>query len=164
MKTLSLVCLCLGIIGFIQIGPALAANTANQTVTIQVGSVNEIAVSGNPGALTVSTATAGSQPDAATDNSTSYNITTNGTGKKITGALNSAMPAGTTLSVSLAAPAGGSSSGAVSLTTSTQNLVTGVSQVASSGHAITYILSATVAAGEVASTTRTVTLTLTDGP
>lgn len=164
MRTLRLVWLSLGIFGFIQTGPANAANTASQTVTIQVSGVNEMSVSGNPGALTVSTATAGSQPDAATDSSTSYNITTNGTGKKITGALNSAMPAGTTLSLALTAPAGGASSGAVNLTTSTQNLVTGISQVASSGHGITYSFGATVAAGEIASTTRTVTLTLTDGP
>ncbi len=164
MKTLRLVWLTLVIVGVIWGGAAIAANSANQTVTIQVSAINEVSVSGNPGALTVDSATAGSQPTAATDSGTSYSITTNGTGKKITGALNSAMPAGTTLSVNLVAPSGGTSAGAVNLTTSTQNLVTGISQVASSGHGITYSLSATVAAGEIASTTRIVTLTLTDGP
>jgi hypothetical protein len=143
-------------------GSTLAANTDNQTVTLQVSAVNEIAVSGDPGALIVSTATAGSEPDAATDNSTDYDITTNESGKRITGVLDSAVPANTTLYISLVAPTGGTSAGNVQLTTSAADLVTGISTLAESNHTITYSYNATVAAGIVASTTRTVTLTLTD--
>ncbi|MDI3543420.1 MAG: hypothetical protein PWP57_1025 [Candidatus Atribacteria bacterium] len=142
---------------------ALAANTATQTVTYQVDAINEISVSGDPSALTVSTATAGSEPDAVTDNSTTYAITTNETSKKITGAIDTAMPTGLTLEVNLAAPtAGGTSAGDVALSATAADLVTGIAQIAESGLGITYTLSATVAAGVVTSATKTVTLTLTD--
>ena len=145
-------------------GSAFAGNTATQTVTFEVQAIDEISASGDPGALTISTATAGSQPTDATDNSTTYAVTTNGANKKITGEIDSNMPANTTLQVNLAAPTGGSSAGDVSLSTTAADVVTGVTGVAESGLGITYTLSATIAAGVVASDTRTVTLTLTDGP
>jgi len=139
-----------------------AGNTATQTVTFEVQAINEISVSGNPGNLVVSTATAGSEPDAATDNSTSYSITTNQSSKKITGAIDLAMPANTTLQINLTAPTGGSSAGNVTITTTAADLVTGIATVAESGLTITYTFSATVDAGVVASDSRTITLTLTD--
>ena len=142
---------------------ASAANWAQQTVTFEVQAIDEMSVSGNPAALIVSTATAGSEPDAATNNATTYALTTNGTNKKITGAINSAMPANTTLEVSLTAPTGGSSLGSVGLSAVDADLVTGITQKAESGLTITYTLSATVSAGIVASDSRTVTLTLTAG-
>jgi hypothetical protein len=144
-------------------GLAIAGNTATQTVTFEVQAIDEMSASGDPGALTVSTATAGAEPDAATDNTTTYAVTTNGTNKKITGEVDVAMPANTTLEVSLVAPTGGSSAGDVTLTTSAADLVTGVTEKAESGLTVSYTFSATVAAGIVASDTRTVTLTLTDG-
>lgn len=142
---------------------ALAANTAQQTVTFQVDAINEISVSGNPGDLVINTATAGSQPDDYVDNSTSWAVSTNGTNKKMTGGINADMPASVTLQVNLVAPTGGSSSGDQSLSMTAADLVTSVTQVAESGLTVTYTLSATVAAGVVAVDTRTVTLTLTDG-
>ncbi len=142
---------------------ALAANTAQQTVTFQVDAINEISVSGNPGDLVINTATPGSQPTDDTDNSTSWAVTTNGTNKKMTGGINDNMPANVTLQVNLVAPTGGSSSGDQSLSTTAADLVTSVTGVAESGLTITYTLSATIAAGVVAQDTRTVTLTLTDG-
>lgn len=143
-------------------GTTLAANTDNQTVTLQVTAINEIAVSGDPGALIVNTATAGADPDTATDNSTDYDITTNEAGKRITGVLDSAVPANTELYVFLVAPTGGSSAGDVLLTAVAADLVTGISTLAESNHTITYKFYAGIAAGIVASTTRTMTLTLTD--
>ncbi len=156
--------LCLLVLGFILgLGRmALAANTATQTVTIAVSAINEISVSSGTVSLTVNSATAGSQPTNATDGSTSYAITTNESNKKITGQINSAMPANTTLAINLVAPTGGSSAGTVTLSTSPSDLVTGISTLAESGKTITYTLSATIAAGIVASTSRTVTLTLTN--
>lgn len=144
-------------------GVAFAGNTAQQTVTFEVQAIDEISVSGNPAALVISTATAGSEPDDATNNATTYAVTTNGTNKKITGALDSAMPANTTLAVNLTAPTSGSSAGSVALTASDADLVTGITQNAESGLTVTYTLSATVTAGIVASDSRTVTLTLTAG-
>ena len=138
------------------------AQTATQTVTFQVTAIDEISVSGDPGALIVNSATAGSQPTAATDATTSYSLTTNGSGKKITGDIDSAMPANTTLAVTLTAPTGGTSAGQVTLTATAADLVTGISTLAESGITISYNFSATTAAGVVASDTRTATLTLTD--
>lgn len=141
---------------------ASAGNTATQTVTFEVQAINEISVSGNPGNLVVSTATAGSEPDAVTDNSTTYSITTNESSKKITGSISAAMPTNTTLQINLTAPTGGSSAGNITLGTVAADLVTGIATVAESGLTITYTFSATVDAGVVASDSRTVTLTLTD--
>lgn len=138
-----------------------AGNTADQTVTYEVTAINEISVSGNPSALTVSAATAGSQPDEVTDSTTTYAITTNQS-KKITGILNSAMPSGVTLKINLVAPTGGTSASDVSLLATAADLVTGITPVAESGKTITYKLSATVAAGVVASANKTVTLTIAD--
>lgn len=143
---------------------AMAANTANQTVNYEVTAIDEISVSGNPGALQVNTATAGSEPTDATDATTSWAVTTNGSGKKMIGSINTVMPPNTTLYVNLTAPAGGTSLGDVTLSTGDADLVTGISTVAESGLTITYTLSATIAAGVIPAAQKTVTLTLTDGP
>jgi len=142
---------------------AYATNEDTQTVTFEVQAINELTASGDPAALTVSTATAGSEPDDASNALTTYSITTNETGKKITGQIDEAMPANVTLTITLAAPTGGSSAGAINISDGTvKDLVTSIDPVAEGGKTITYGLSATVAAGVVASDTRTVTLTLTD--
>lgn len=139
---------------------AQAGDTATQIVTFDVQAINEITVSG-PVSLTISTATAGDQPDSDTDDTTTYNITTNEKGKKITAKIDSNMPTGTTLKVNLTAPtAGGSSVGDVTLGTSDADVVNGIGQVAESNLPITYTFSATVSAGVVPSGTRTVTFTL----
>jgi hypothetical protein len=139
-----------------------AGSTANQTVTYQVTGIYELAASGNPGALIVSTATAGDPPNAVSDASTTYAITTNDTNMKITGKIDTAMPGGLTLTLTLAATGGGTST-AKNLTATAQDLETGISTVADPAKTITYSLSATVAAGIVPSGTKTVTLTLTAG-
>lgn len=139
------------------------AQTATQTVTFQVDTIKAMSASGDPGKLVVNSATAGSSPDDATDNSTSWAVTTNLSNTKVTGSIDTNMPSGVTLTVSLAAPSGASSSGDISLSTTDQDLVTGVSQVAESGLTITYTLSATTGAGVVAEDTRTVTFTLLEG-
>src|SRR5687767_8914117 len=94
---------------------AASAQTATQVVTFQVDAINQIAFSGSP-SLVVNTATAGSNPTASTS-AASWAVTTNQTGSKITASIGSNMPAGLTLSVNLAAPAGASSAGAQSLST-----------------------------------------------
>ncbi|MGB2697988.1 MAG: hypothetical protein WBD28_09060 [Candidatus Zixiibacteriota bacterium] len=121
-----------------------------------------MSVSGDPGNLVVNTATAGSEPTADTDNTTSWAVTTNESSKKMTGSINTDMPANTTLEINLTAPTGGSSAGDMSLSTTAADLVTAIATVAESGLTITYTLSATIAAGIVAQAQKTVTLTLTD--
>jgi hypothetical protein len=145
-------------------GLSLASNSAPQTVTFQVQAINEISVSGNPAALIVSAATAGSEPDSVSNSATTYAITTNcgADAKKITAAINADMPSGVTLNLTLAEPTNGTSAGAKSLSTLAEDVVTAIDAVAESGLTITYELSATVAAGVLSSDTRTVTLTLTD--
>jgi hypothetical protein len=143
-------------------GLAMAGNTAWQTVTYEVDAINEISVSDDPDPLVINSATAGSQPNDATDNSTNWAITTNQTARKMTGSINSDMPTDVTLYINLTEPTGGVSGGNVSLSsTDDADLVTSIETVAQSGLTITYILSATVTAGEVAQAQKTVTLTLT---
>jgi hypothetical protein len=110
--------------------------------------------------ITVNAATAGSAPTAATDATTTYAVTTNETGQKITGEIDSNMPTGVTLTVALVAPTGGTSTGATSLTTVAADLVTGIATLNESGKTITYSLSATSAAGVVSSASKIVTLTI----
>jgi hypothetical protein len=140
---------------------AASAQTATQTVTFQVDAINQIAFSGSP-SLVINTATAGSNPSSATA-AASWAVTTNQTNAKITASIGSAMPAGLTLSVDLSAPAGGSSAGVKVLGTVAVDLVTSITKLAQSGIAVGYSLDATAAAGVVASTSRTVTYTITGG-
>lgn len=142
-------------------GVAHAASTATQSVSFEVAAINEISVSGNPGTLTISAATPGSDPTPATDSSTTYAITTNGTGKVITARIDAAMPTGLTLTVNLGAPSVGSSAGDVTLSTTAASVVTGIGPVADSSSTITYTLSATAEA-VTGSGSKTVTFTLTD--
>lgn len=141
-------------------GMAMASDAANQTVTFEVQSINELSVSGNPAALVVNAAVAGSAPTAVSDETSKYAITTNETARKITAAIGEAMPAGVTLTINLAAPTGGTSAGAVTLTATGQDVVTAISTLNEIDKMITYGLSATSAAGVVASDTRVVTLTI----
>ncbi len=143
-------------------GVAMAGNTAQQTVNFQINGINEISVSGNPGTLTIDSATAGQDPDPAIDNSTTYSVTTNEENKKIVGKIDTAMPQYTSLKVQLAAPTGGSSAGEVALSESDQDLVTGISKLSESGKQISYKFEAQAEAGTL-SGSRTVTFTLTDG-
>ena len=139
-----------------------SAQSANQTVTFQVDAINQIAFAGAP-SLVINTATAGSAPTNATAN-VSWAVTTNQSNAKITASIGSNMPAGLTLTVNLTAPsAAGTSAGAQSLSTTSVDLVTGITKLAESGLGVAYTLSATPAAGVVSSTTRTVTYTITGG-
>ena len=139
------------------------ASAQTQTVSFSVDAVNQMSVSGNPGALAINAATAGSGLNSVSDASTTWAITTNQTGTKVTAAIDQAMPAGVTLQVNLAAPTGASSAGNVALGTTAADVVTGITKLNESGKAITYTLSATTAAGVVESTTRTVTYTVIAG-
>lgn len=144
------------------IGSSAGAQTATQTVTFQVDAINQVAVTGTP-SLSVNTATAGSAPTAASYSTGTWAITTNQTGSKVTGSIGVAMPTGVTLSANLSTPSGGTSAGAVSLGTVAADLVTGITKLNAASLGLTYTLNATAAAGVVASTTRTVTFTVTGG-
>jgi hypothetical protein len=138
------------------------AQTATQTVNFQVDAINQIAFTGSP-SLVVNTATAGSNPTATNNSTATWAVTTNQNGAKITASIGSNMPAGLTLEVSLAAPAGASSAGLQALSTTAVDVVTSITRLAQGSLGVTYTLTATAAAGVVSSTSRTVTYTITGG-
>ena len=128
-----------------------------------------VAVSGNPSAFVVNAAVAGSQPAAISNSTTTYTVNTPSPGNnkyQVTAQLNAAMPVGTTLSATFAVPTGslGTSSGAIPLTVTAQTLVYNIKKNFSGTAGITYQFAATVSAGVISSTTRTVTLTITTYP
>jgi len=132
--------------------------TANHTVNVEVAAISEIAITGNA-TLTINSATAGSDPDDATDSAT-YAVTTNESGVKIAAAASVNMASGVTLSVTAGAPTGATSAGDVTLSTTAANVVTGLGTVSQSGMSLGYTLAATAAAGQVAATAVTVTYTI----
>ncbi len=109
-----------------------------------------ISLSGSPSSLIVSSATAGCEPDAVIDTTTTYSvsISSSQTGT-ISGYLLEELPSGTTLKVTLVAPTGGTSSGAVSLSQTTQPLVTNIPAGSYDDLLVTYRYSATVSAGVI---------------
>lgn len=140
---------------------AFGSSTATQTVSFEVEGIDQLSVTGSP-SLVISSATAGGAPADATANAT-YAISTNQTDRKITAQMDSDMPAGVTLSASVAAPSGATSTGAQPLSTEAVDVVTGISTLNESGKNITYTLSATSAAGVVPASSREVTYTITAG-
>jgi len=146
---------------------AYAQATATQTLTLAVSAVYKISTSGNPGALTVTTGTAGSDNLASvSDNSTSYSITQNyGNTVKITANLDAVLTSGYTLKIALASTKG-TSSGTVDISNATSgsavSVVTAIQKGADAAQSITYTFSALASAGTLSSTAKTVTLTLTN--
>lgn len=139
-----------------------AAQTATQDVTITVAAVDIISVSSGALTITIDNGTPGGALGPKTDNSTTYAITSNNPATtKITGSLGVAYSVGLSLDVTLTAPtSSGSSVGAVTLTTTDQNLVTGMSAQNEAGLGILYSASA-AANFAPGSETRTMTLTIT---
>lgn len=121
-----------------------------------------INVSGNPGLLRISNAVAGLQPISVSQGTTTYTVVTGVPNRtyKVTAQLNAAMPVGVTLTATLNAPAGATSLGAIALDVTARDMVTGIPKNTNSTQAITYQLSATVLAGVIPSSSRTVTLTI----
>ena len=129
------------------------AQTANQTVTLTVGSIYKIAVTGAP-SLSIATAdfTAGTGSATVSDATTAkYSYTTNTATNKITAALDSDVPTGVTLTCDM----GG---GAVALTSTAATVISNLTRGASSNVAITYAMTATTAA-DAFTGSRTVTFT-----
>lgn len=161
MKSLKLAA-ALHLFGLLLLNPAFGGDVGSHVVTFDFQAINEISVTGVPG-LSVSFATAGQEPQEATAGSCTYAISTNGTNKKVTAGIESAMPANTTLKASAAAPSGGGASqGYVTLGTSPASLVTGISHAAESNLAVSYKLGCTVAAGVIPSSAKNVSFTISD--
>ena len=116
--------------------------------------------------MSITSATAGFPPDFLTNAITTYTAKAKQANRpqKITGQLNAAMPVGMTLTVTLVATTGATSDGTVTLDATARELVGNITNTANETHGITYVLSATAAAGVVLSQSRTVTFTITAWP
>ncbi len=160
----SIVVLALAVLSFVLAQNAMAQATATQNLSLTVNAVYKISTSGNPGALTISNGTAGTDAlTAATDNSTTYSMTQNSsTPAKITATLNSALSAGYSLTIALASTKG-TSAGAVDISSGVaKDIVTAMAKGADAGQGITYVFGANASAGILSTTAKVVTLTLTN--
>ena len=155
------------LVGLIAVESASAQATATQSVTLAVQAVYRISVSGNPAPLTINAGTAGVDTlTTVSDASTSYNITQNFANTvKITAELNSPLSAGYFLHLTMQSNKG-TSAGAVDISSTTAGsgvpVVTAIARGADANKTITYAFTALASAGTLASTVKTVTLTLTN--
>ena len=155
------------ILGTIGIEFTFAQSNATQNLTLAVNTIYRISTSGNPGALTISTGTAGTDAlTSVSDATTTYSITQNfGNTVKITANLDAVLPAGYALQINLAS-AKGTSAGTVdisnALSASALSVVTAIAKGADAGKSISYTFSANASAGTLTSTAKVVTLTLTN--
>jgi hypothetical protein len=146
---------------------SFAQATANQNLTLAVNTIYKIATSGNPGALTISTGTAGTDAlTSVSDASTTYSMTQNfGNTVKITANLDAVLTAGYQLQINLASSKG-TSAGTVDISNATSasaaTVVSAIAKGADAGKAITYTFSANASAGTLTSTAKVVTLTITN--
>jgi hypothetical protein len=159
-------------------GLMFASATANQTVTMQVNAICVLAATGNPSTLTVTApAAGGADPVAASDNATYAQYTStvpSSQTRKLTAAWGAAdaAPAGCSLKLTATPPGGGnrgSSAGQITLTSTAQDVVSGIGSCATGvggtdGAQLAYSLAVTSVTSLVAgeSKSATVTLTLTD--
>lgn len=129
---------------------ALHAQAAEQQLFYQVDASNRITVAGAP-----------SLPLNGSSRAT-WAITTNECGVKVTLNLNAPLPAGVTLLVGLAPPAGARSAGVRPLGTTGVDLVTDITRLYAGPLGVVYRLDAQPQA-RVAATSRTVTFTIMGG-
>lgn len=123
-------------------------------------------VSGDPAPMVINTAVAGMEPASVTNGTTTYSVRAGNRNnpQKITGRLNSPMPAGMTLTVNMAATTQATSLGTVTLDATARDLVGNIVHTNLRSASITYVIAATPAAGVVPPQSRTVTFTLTAWP
>jgi len=131
--------------------------TASQALALEVKPVARIVVSGAPPPLVVS---AGGGIASATDVTSTYSLVTNLRSMRIVASIDSPMPSGTSLAITLQS-ANGVSRGEVEITGSAE-VVAGIAPGSETDQRITYRFSALPGVTELATGERTVTLTLTD--
>ncbi len=140
-------------------GPVMAAD---QTVTIQVDSINVVNATGSP-SLNITTAVAGSAPTSVTDNTTGDLLWTTNEATARTISVSASSLGSFTLTVEAKTVTGtgtkGTAASAVTLSASPQALITAISNTAASCD-LEYVLSATEAQGPTSSTNVTVTFTI----
>lgn len=122
-----------------------------------------ITVSGNPPPLIVTKARAGKEPESAIDSSTTYTLqVASNTTAILSVSIDSPMPEGTNLFVSLAAPNQTGALPPIPLRTIPQTAISHIITGIYNNLTITYEYKATVAAGIVPLCTRNIIFTLTE--
>jgi hypothetical protein len=139
---------------------AIAADNDNHGVTVTVSNINELAITGGDITLTISTATAGSDPDEVQNTACGLLWTVNTTNKKIVVATDQAS-FDHTLQVVATGVSGGTAAAEKTLTTTAQDLVTGGAETLGSC-GLTSSASATAAQG-TQTVVHTITYTITAG-
>jgi len=141
---------------FCTVNLAMAEDAVQQTITVRVDAINEVSLNGDLNTLVI-----GSQKGSAANNA-SWAVTTNEINKRLLGSIDADMPPGVRLYIELEAPNKALSNGPVVLSTTPQDLVTGISRVAEDNLKVLYTLSAETDTC-VKQWQRVLTLTLTDG-
>jgi len=157
----SIVVLALVVLSFALVQSAMA-QTATQTINLNVSKVYRVAITGGAVNLTVSTGTAGTDAlTVATDAATTYSVTQNNSASThMTAQLDAAMPKGK-LEINVAGGLG-TTAGVQDLTAgSAKTVVTAMALGAASGTGITYTFSANASEG-IFSASKTVTFTIVD--
>ena len=140
-------------------GMAVAADNDSHAVTVTVSAINEVAITGGAVSLTINSATAGSEPDAVSDTATAdLAWTTNETSKKITVETDLGSPS-FSLSVTAGSVSGGTTAGAVVVSSTPADFVTGIATT-TGGCDLEYSASSTAADG-TGSDAHTITYTMT---
>jgi len=165
MRILAKTLLAVGmVVGLISVAIA-TTDTATSTVTIVFNEISELAVSGNPGTLTIASATAGSLPADQSDATTTMAWTSNvaaGQTRKITGSIASLF-AGIDLYATVTATGGkGTSAGEQKLIVTDTDFVTGIGNCNTSSETITFRANVTSMVAPYTSTQKVVTWTLTE--
>jgi hypothetical protein len=169
MKTLAkLLLFAVLFFGLVQVVLA-TTDQAQQTVTITFSEISELAVSGNPGTLTITAPLVpGDLPEDESDATTNMDWTSNvaaGQTRKITGQID-ALFSGIDLYATVDAPggAGGTSAGELRFTAATTNydFVTAIGNCNTSDNTITYRADVTAMVAPYTNTQQTVTWTLTE--
>ncbi|MBF8296371.1 MAG: hypothetical protein HW389_2916 [Bacteroidetes bacterium] len=152
------ICLLIPLVALAQTGSSVV-----QTLNIEVKPITKIAVSGNPGALYITDASAGSDVLSVSDNNSNYSMMTNLDNMKIVASINNPMPEGTRLMMKLESSKG-SSNGFVDVSSamSPVEVVTALGKGSDLNQSITYTFAANASIGQINVDSRVVTLTLTN--
>lgn len=135
------------------------ATSDNHTVTVTVNTINEIAITGGSVTLTINSATAGADPNNDIDATTGLLWTSNESDKKATIQSDLAGP-NFALKAVATGVTGGSAASEVTISTTAQDFITGISTTIGSG-TIQYTGMATSAQG-TGSDIHTITITIVD--
>src|SRR3954471_2255230 len=137
------------------------AQAATQQIGIEIRPINQLAVVGTTNFVIPARKKAG--PATVSVASASYAVTTNEENRRITVALDEALPEGVTLTMKMDAPNGATANDAVVLSTAPQTAVNGISRLNAGNLGISFSLITSDRAVVPDTTTRTVRVTLVSG-